>query len=759
VTEITGDQAATTERVETRPLGSRLFRKYVTLFVFTVGIAVVANGFLTFWASYRDNQASLVRIQREQAASAAGKIGQFVKEIEHQLAWTTQLPVTNNPAAERINEAFRLLQLVPAITDIAWIDSSGLEQVRVSRLSDSYDGNKSPDRPLDLSHDPKFVEAVEHKVYYGPVYFRRDTEPYMTLAVAGTKPGSGVGVAEVNLKFIGDVVSQIKVGEHGQAYAVDSSGRLIAHPNLELVLRNTDLSNLAQVQAARARGVGAAPQEARVAEDMSGRQVLTANAAITPLGWLVFVELPIEEAYAPLYASLSVSGLLLLASLAVAGFASLVLARNMVRPIQLLQSGAARIGAGALDHRIAIDTGDELEALGDQLNSMAARLHESYANLEGKVIGRTRELELANLAKSRFLAAASHDLRQPLHALSLFVAQLDAAGDPAERRRIVSRIDAAVLAMNELFNALLDISKLDAGAWVPDLTIFPLDPLLARLESNFGAVARGKGLTLRVLPSNAWVRSDRVLLERVLLNLVSNAVRYTSRGGILIGCRRRGTVLRIEVWDSGAGIPDDQQQNIFGEFYRLAKAEEQGAAGLGLGLAIVDRSCRLLDHPLDLTSRVGKGSRFSVTVPLALPRLATVETPAPQDIARAAFTGKLVVVIDDDPLVLEGMGGLLRSWGCRVVLSTSSAPALAELVSQSEQPDLIVSDYHLPGETGITVIEHLRSAFKAPIPAFLVSGDTLPERKREAEAAGLHLLQKPVPPMTLRAMLNGFLKS
>src|SRR5258708_33634008 len=278
----------------------------------------------------------------------------------------------------------------------------------------------------------------------------------------------------------------------------------------------------------------------------------------------------------------------------------------MVLPIQALQTGAARIGGGGLDPRIQITTGDELEALGDQFNGMAARLQDSYATLERKVIERTRQLELANLAKTRFLAAASHDLRQPLHALGLLVAQLNADTNRADRRRIVARIGTAVSAMNDLFDALLDISKLDAGAVAPDVTAFPIDPLLRKIENMFAALAREKSLRLRVLPSDAWIRSDRILLERILLNLVSNAVRYTERGGIIVGCRRRGDAWRIEVWHSGIGITEDQRQNIFGEFYQVPDAGTN-PGGLGLGLAIVDRLCRLLGHSLDLASTQGKG--------------------------------------------------------------------------------------------------------------------------------------------------------
>jgi signal transduction histidine kinase/CheY-like chemotaxis protein len=430
----------------------------------------------------------------------------------------------------------------------------------------------------------------------------------------------------------------------------------------------------------------------------------------------------------------------------------------MVLPIQALQAGAARIGAGGLDHRIHITTGDELEALGDQFNGMAAQLQDSYATLEGKVVERTQQLELANLAKTRFLAAASHDLRQPLHALGLLVAQLNADTNRADRRRIVASIGTAVSVMNELFNALLDISKLDAGAVAPEVTAFPIDPLLRKMESMFAAAARAKSLRLRVLPSDAWVRSDRVLLERILLNLVSNAVRYTERGGIIVGCRPRGDALRVEVWDSGIGIPDDQQQKIFREFYQVGGART-GGPGLGLGLAIVDRLCRLLGHPLELASAQGKGSRFSITVSRGLVQLQPAEIRDPLRAAIQPFTGKFVVVIDDDRLVLEGVCGLLRGWGCQVSASTSSDAALVDLLKLQEMPDLIISDHHFShGETGIGVIERLRHTFNAPIPALLVTGDISVERRQEAEARGFELLQKPVPPLILRATMSEILK-
>jgi len=387
---------------------ARLFRKYVGLFLAVVCIALLTNGLSEIWFSYQEHKAALIRIQREQAEAAAAKIGQFIKEIESQVGWTTQLPWSAGTIDQRRFDGLRLLRQVPAITELSQLDSTGHEQLRVSRLAMDVVASKA-----DLSKEPKFAEAVAHKVYYGPVYFRRESEPYMTLALTGTRRDAGVSVAEVNLKLIWDVVSQIKVGNRGQAFLVDAQGRLIAHPDISLVLRNTDLSRLAQVQAARAAGAGHENEQLQVSDDIQGRRVLTAYAHVAPLGWLMFVELPVAEAYAPLYATIERSGVLLMAALGFAFVAGLVLARRMVGPIQALRAGAARIGAGDLSQRISVKTGDELEGLADQFNDMAGRLQESYADLEKKVEQRTHELA-QSVAELRALGEVSQAVNSTL---------------------------------------------------------------------------------------------------------------------------------------------------------------------------------------------------------------------------------------------------------------------------------------------------------------------------------------------------------
>jgi len=364
---------------------------------------------------------------------------------------------------------------------------------------------------------------------------------------------------------------------------------------------------------------------------------------------------------------------------------------------------------------------------------------------------KSRELDQANTYKARFLSAASHDLRQPLHALNLYVGHLQDERDPAERARLVGQVDATLGAINELFGALLDMSRLEAGVLEPELSDFPAEALLDRVETTFTGAAQEKGLRLRTVRTTVWLRSDFVLLQRILFNLVSNAVRYTSRGGIVVGCRRRGAAVRFEIWDTGRGIAEDQREPIFREFYRGDAAADDGRRGLGLGLAIVERLGRLLAHAIDVSSRPDVGSCFSVSVNRVPARERTPDDLPNLALSADAVRGRVIVVIDDDPLVLDSMHGLLRKWDCVVATAVSGQEALARLAALGRVADLIICDDRLGGgQTGSQAIEFLRGELGVDIPAFLISGDTEPERMRRARAGGFMLLHKPVPPLALR---------
>ncbi|MDB5923524.1 MAG: ATPase [Betaproteobacteria bacterium] len=726
---------------------SSLFGKYVVYFVSLVTVALIASGAVGLYFTYQENKAALLNLQREKASAAGSRIESYILEIERQVGWV-RLP-TADPTSldERKIEFLKLLRLVPAITDVVLLDTRGREQLRVSRL-----GMDVPDAEADLSADPKFTQARTGRTYFSPVYFRKETEPYMTIAVAGVGAKSGVTVAEVNLKFIWDVISRIKIGERGLAYVVDSRGHLIAHPDISYVLQKRDLSELPQVKAARTPG-REDDERATIAHNAQAQEVLTAHADIGALGWQVFAEQPLAEAFAPLYASLLRTGLLMMAGLVLSIFASLYFARRMVTPIKAIEAGAVQLAAGKLDQRIDVDTGDELGALASQFNNMAAQLKESYSGLERKVEIRTEELAEANRAKSRFLAAASHDLRQPVHALGLFVAQLQEARDPITRERIIKKVEASTAAVSQLLEALLDVSKLDQGTVQPQIGDVALQPLLDRLEHGFSLAAQAKDLRFRLRPTTLWARTDPVLLERILLNFVANAVRYTQEGGIVVAVRRRGTRARIEVRDTGIGIAPEEQQHIFEEFYQAAGAPDGSSKGFGLGLAIVQRLARLLDVTVTLRSSPGGGSVFAVEVPLAAEQAVRI-APVSQPFHAGQIEGLRVLLIDDDNGAREAAEGLLTQWGCDVVCAGSGKEAYG-LVSNTAPPAVIICDYRLgPQERGTDVVKRVREQLGAEIPAVIVSADSSSSSFDTIAAEGLHLLRKPLKAAQLRVLLH-----
>jgi len=395
---------------------------------------------------------------------------------------------------------------------------------------------------------------------------------------------------------------------------------------------------------------------------------------------------------------------------------------------------------------------------------LALRIERGQDRLEARVAAATAELrskkdeaERATLAKSRFLATASHDLRQPMHALGLFVARLDQLPHAPETQRLIGNVGLSVRALQDLLDGLLDISRLDAGAEKPRVAPVRAEELLRQLDREFGSAAEHKGIRLRVRASPLWLSSDARLLYRMLLNLVSNAVRYTDSGGVLVACRRRGARAVLEVRDSGPGIPAAMHAEVFEEFVQLGNPERDRAKGLGLGLAIVRRTAELLGHPVSLASAPGCGSCFRVEVPIAdAPLRGAERTPeAPQ----VDLRGVSVLVVDDDALARAALVELLASWGCGVSAAASGAEAL-QLAARGPAPDVIASDYRLPqGEDAVALIGRLRAAFGRPVPAFLVSGDTGPEVLRAAEASGLVLLHKPVRPARLRSLIRRLIHS
>jgi len=368
------------------------------------------------------------------------------------------------------------------------------------------------------------------------------------------------------------------------------------------------------------------------------------------------------------------------------------------------------------------------------------------------------EADQANLSKTRFIAAASHDLLQPLNAARLFVSALADLEQAGANGELVENIDLALASVEDLLSALLDISKLDAGAVTPEVTDFPLRGVLVPLATEYAAVAAERGIALRVVGSGAVVRSDMRLLRRIVQNFLSNALRYVQGGRVVVGCRRCAEGVRIEVWDNGPGIPRDKLAEIFQEFRRLDTPVTKGRdRGMGLGLAIVDRVARMLEHPITVRSEPGRGSVFAVTVPLGV-RCRAVR-PASAAAARPLtdrLAGTSVLVLDNEPAVVAGMEALLRGWSCAVVSATNGDQALALLSGMPKPPDLLIADYHLDdGVLGVDEVARLRAACGRILPAVIVTANRTPELADEAKAAGCLVLNKPVKPAQLRAVMSG----
>lgn len=386
------------------------------------------------------------------------------------------------------------------------------------------------------------------------------------------------------------------------------------------------------------------------------------------------------------------------------------------------------------------------------------KLEQLNLDLERRVEERTEALQNAILSKDKYLAAASHDLLQPLNAARLMISALQDSQLPEQETRMVHQVHRALEGAEELLADLLDISKLDQQAMKPDLAYTDLENLLHGLGEEFEAVAANAGLDFRLRLKPAVVRTDQRMLTRIVRNLLSNAFRYTTSGGVVLGMRKAGGELRIEVWDTGVGIAEDKLQDIFTEFHQLLPQGTGGRQGVGLGLAIVERMVRILGYRVEVSSRPGRGSRFVVTLPLEQTRPAPAASVSmSQLVATSGFDGTCILVIDNEPVVLESMSVLLERWGCRVVTAASEAEAMVR-IAQGAEPEVILADFHLDNDqTGCQAIHHLRKRLARDVPAAVITADRSDETRKLMRAQYLPILNKPVKPNRLRALVTSLL--
>ncbi|AMJ59108.1 hybrid sensor histidine kinase/response regulator [Bosea sp. PAMC 26642] len=399
----------------------------------------------------------------------------------------------------------------------------------------------------------------------------------------------------------------------------------------------------------------------------------------------------------------------------------------------------------------AVEAQEELERTNESLERRVVERTEEILRVNTELQRAKGEAEEANASKTRFLAAASHDILQPLNAARLYAASLVERDRAAGHPDLADNIDASLDAVEEILTALLEISRLDGGALKPEITSFRVDELMRQLQREFEPSAQEKGLKLVLMPTTLALRSDRRLLRRLMQNLISNAIKYTPNGKVLVGCRRRGGQISVEVLDTGLGIPQSKQKTVFREFQRLDQGAKV-ARGLGLGLSIVQRIARTLDHRLTLLSTPGRGTRFCVLVPRASPLPAMTTGASPRQAPAGQLAGLRLLVIDNEPAILDGMKLLLEGWGCTVDTAAGLDEALT-LRATKCQPDVVIADYHLDNGNGLSAISALRERSTGSMPAILLTADRSPQVREAAMALEVHLLNKPLKPGALRALL------
>jgi signal transduction histidine kinase len=764
-----------------------LFRRYVATIAGLVSVSVLTVGSILALYHYSQDQQRAHEVQTAEARAASASIDAYLRDIEAVLrSLSSRLSEGATAGREAQARDFRdALKFEPAILNIRSLDSNFLETNFVSRVD--------ADRIASHTFQSGIRQLLEHCTTgfcYGPTFIRDQTEPFVTVAVSGEQQHGEYLAAEISVRFIDDVLARLSIGKSGRAYVVDLQGHMLAHPDLRTLLRNSDVSRLPQVRAVRTALAQGRPELPSVwGESPDGGAVFSSATRIVGPDWLLYIEQPAAEVLRTVETTIGVTMLVLALGIVAAFLASLLLARRLAKPILLLRDGAQRLGSGDLSAKIEIDSRDEIQSVATAFNGMADSLRTLYASLESKVLARTRDLAQANeqittqarelsvlngklgvqleelnvkreaadrasAAKTRFVAAASHDLRQPMHAVGLLVGILAERQISPEISSLLSKIQHSVSALENLFETLLDISRLDAGIVTPQLICVSLDSLLQSVELAHWQAAADKGLTLRVHRPRTLVHTDSALLLSMLGNLVSNAIRYTERGHIDVFCRKSEQFVTVYVCDTGIGIPAAELEFIFEEFYQLSDTNRARGQGLGLGLAIVRRTAELLGYGLSARSSMSAGSVFGIRLPIATADQFRQMLPVSVGAQDSLLSGAFIVVVDDDQESCFATEAIFKSWRCHVIAGSCGAEVRHELSQHLRQPDLIVADYWLRnGETGLEIIQDLRSDAEMPIPAIILTADHDVARAVVAQAHDIVFLQKPANAQRIRRVV------
>lgn len=610
----------------------RLVRRYFLISVVLISGGLITSGVSELYFRYHESLKRTAVLQQEVTSGAASKIEQYVQEIERTTRGATKSrEITERGLSPEYQfELRRLLVIAPAITEAMAIDTEGFARVTVSRFTSILPQGKKIDSAL-----PALQLAREGKSYFSPVYFFRDSEPYMTITVPIERyAGRVIGVlqVQVNLKYVWDLVSKLKLGTGGYAYAIGRNGDLIAHPDISLVLQRRNIADLSQVRSALQSRTDAGIPPWTVARNLGGQQVFSSWATIPVLGWAVFVEQPVEEVYGPLYASLFRTSGLLLVGLGMALAASLLIARRVVRPLETLRKGVERIGTGDMSSRLEVKTGDEIEVLADEFNRMAGNLREAYGGLEQKVKERTHELAFANerlkeldRLKSDFVSNVSHELRTPLTAIkgAVDLVLREVAGPLTEKQiHYLTRVRSNTQHLAGLINDLLDLSKIESGKVEVKSSCVSMGGLLHEVVETLRPLAAEKAIVLEATTPepSIMVWADRDKINQVLMNLIGNAIKFTpAPGTVTISASRNGNErVQVSVSDTGPGVLPEEKEKIFDKFYQVAEVDGVKPKGTGLGLAICKALVELHGGTIWVEPVPSGGSTFYFTLPAAI---------------------------------------------------------------------------------------------------------------------------------------------
>ena len=611
----------------------RLIWRYTAVVVALVAGAILTVGLSEFYFSYEDAKRTVTSFESDKALTAALSIHQSIDDLVSDLQ-TVASPGVEADFSDRYLGFRGLVLRQELISELVYINAAGVECVHAYSTNHVDWRGDHGCSATDRSTAPEYIGTRSSQNYFGPVVFDEgDNRPHMTIAVPEQLPGRGAIVADVDLRSVIDAIDRAHVGATGYAYAVDAQGDLIAHPDKNLVLGHANVSSLPQVADALTASTrsGAVVTNGR---DPNGVEVLSAYQSIDPPGWWVFVEEPTSEAFASIEGAVWRTATLLFVFLGVALITSVLLARNLVRPIESIQGAAAKIGSGALSERIDVSSDDELGALASEFNQMATRLEASYGNLEGQVQQRTselasalaeldlktRELEAASHHKSEFLANMSHELRTPLNAIIGFsqVLRKQLFGPVNDKQaEYLDDILASSRHLLSLIDDVLDLAKVEAGQIELQVAPFSLPETLERgvVIVRERATKGGVRVSLESEPDVQTAMGDESRIRQVLFNLLSNAVKFTPSGGSIdVTARRVDGEFRVSVADTGPGIATEDQERIFEEFQQ-AELGKQQREGTGLGLALSKRLVELHQGRIWVDSEVGKGSTFTFTLP------------------------------------------------------------------------------------------------------------------------------------------------